>query len=97
MAATADAEEVRVRSKRLFGHSYMLEICAALNDVTDRTTLTQLLGESSLSPSVYAGVLTRLRAVGLLVPDPRPDDDHRERWFRPEPSGLWAAAAELTR
>lgn len=96
MATTSGVEGVRVRSKRLFGHSYMLEICAALGGVSERTNLTELLGKSGLAPSLYSAPLTRLRALGLLVPDPRDGDDHRQRWFRPETSQLWAAANELT-
>lgn len=73
----------------------MLEVCAALDDVGDRTNLTQLIGSSGLSPSLYSGPIRCLRGLGLVVADQRPDDDHRERWFRPLDTQLWAAAKEL--
>ena len=73
----------------------MLEVCAAIGRVTDRVNLSDLLGESELSPSVYVGPLRRLNLVGLLVPETRPDDDRRERWYRPVQSGLWLTAQEL--
>jgi hypothetical protein len=88
-------DDVRERSKRLFGNSYVLEVCAALADVPDRTTLTALIGDSGLSPSVYSGPLRRLRGLGLIVADAHPDDDHRERWFRPADTRLWETAKEL--
>lgn len=89
------SDDVRARSKRLFGNSYLLEVCAALADVQDRTNLTALIGDSGLSPSVYSVPLRRLRGLGLIVDDVRPEDDHRERWFRPAGTGLWATAKEL--
>jgi hypothetical protein len=46
---------------------------------------------------VYFGPLRRLAEVGLLEDEPRAGDERRQRWFRPIPSGLWAAAAELKR
>jgi DNA-binding MarR family transcriptional regulator len=87
--------EVRVRSKRLFGNSYMLEVCAALGSVEDRTNLTELLGESGLSRSLYVAPLRRLLAEDLVALDPRPTDDRRERWYRPADTGLWRVAQEL--
>jgi DNA-binding MarR family transcriptional regulator len=90
-----DEADVRDRSKRIFGNRYTLEVCAALSQVADRTNLSALIGDSGLSPSVYVGPLRRLAEVGLLEPDMRPGDNRRERWFRPRPSGLWAAAYEL--
>lgn len=86
---------VRARSKSLFGNSYVLEVCAALAEVQDRTTLTALIGASGLSPSLYSVPLRRLRALGLIVDDVRTGDDHRERWFRPIDTRLWATAKEL--
>jgi hypothetical protein len=91
---TASAE-VRARSKQLFGNSYMLEVCAALNEVDYRTNLTELLGTSGPSPSLYVGPLHRLVSAELLILDPRPDDDRRERWYRPTNTGLWRVAREL--
>ena len=73
----------------------MLEVCAALSDVSDRTNLSTLLGSSDLSPSLYVGPLHRLEEVGLLVWDARPQDDRRERWYRPATVSLWRAAREL--
>ncbi len=95
MATGTASAEVRVRSKRIFGNSYMLEVCAALDAVRGRTNLTELLGTSQMSPSVYAGPLHRLLSVELLIPDPRPGDDRRERWYRPAKVGLWRVAREL--
>jgi DNA-binding MarR family transcriptional regulator len=89
--------EIRDRSKTVFGNRYMLEVCAALGDVQDRTNLSSLIGDSGMSPSLYSGPLRRLEGVGLLEDEPREGDGWRERWFRPRPSGLWAAAADLKR
>lgn len=93
--STSTSDEVRIRSKRLFGNSYMLEVCAALEGVNDRTNLRALVGTSGPSPSLYAGPLHRLLSAGLLTPDARPDDDRRERWYRPTKTGLWRVALEL--
>jgi hypothetical protein len=90
-------DEIRDRSKNIFGNRYMLEVCAALADVQERTNLSSLIGESGMSPSLYFGPLRRLAEVGLLEDDSRAGDGRRERWFRPKPSGLWAAAVELKR
>lgn len=92
---SAASAKVRVRSKSLFGNSYMLEVCAAIDAVTDRTNLTELIGISGMSPSLYTGPLHRLQSVGLLIPDSRADDDRRERWYRPARTGLWRVAQEL--
>ncbi len=92
---TAGSIGVRDRSKRIFGNRYMLEVCAALSEVTERTNLSLLIGDSGLSPSVYVGPLHRLEGVGLMRTDAHADDDRRERWYRPAPSGLWMAAREL--
>ncbi len=93
---TISSAEIRVRSKRLFGNGYVLEVCAALHAVRDRTNLTELVGTSGLSPSLYSGPLHRLLDVGLLTPDQRPEDDRRERWYRPTKTSLWRAARELS-
>ena len=87
--------EIRDRSKRIFGNRYMLEVCAAMNNVTDRTNLSGLIGDSGLSPSVYFSPLHRLEEVGLLRAALQADDDRRERWYRPNSSSLWMAAQEL--
>lgn len=89
-------DEVRDRSKYVFGNRYMLEVCAALGGVSDRTNLTGLVTGSGLSPSLYVSPLHRLSLVGLLEFEARAGDDRRERWFRPMPSALWAAAQELS-
>ena len=86
---------MRLLSKRLFGNAYMLEVCAALDAVDDRTNLTELVGPSGPSPSLYAGPLQRLLGAALLTPEPRPGDDRRARWYRPTRTGLWQAAREL--
>jgi DNA-binding MarR family transcriptional regulator len=90
-----DVVEVRNRSKQIFGNRYMLEVCAALSGVTERTNLAGLVGDTGLSPSLYVGPLHRLEQVGLLVREARPEDDRRERWYRPVSTGLWRAAREL--
>ncbi len=91
----ADLGAIRERSKGIFGNRYMLEVCAAMSDVTDRTNLRALIGDSGLSPSVYFGPLHRLEEAGLLSATLRPGDDRRERWYRPHSSSLWMAAQEL--
>lgn len=96
MASPTTSGDLRVRSKRLFGNSYMLEVCAALDAVQDRTNLTELVRSSGLSPCLYSGPLQKLLSAGLLTPDRRPEDDRRERWYRPAPTGLWRVARELT-
>ena len=88
---------VRKRSKELFRNSYMLEICAAMNPNDGRVNLATLVRDTGLSPSLYAGPLHRLVGLGLLLDDPRPGDDHRERWYLPVQSQLWAAARDLVR
>ncbi len=88
-------EDVRRRSKDLFRHRYMLEVCVAVG-THERVNLTTLLDGTGLSPSVYSGPLRRLASLGLLLDDQRPGDDHRERWYRPADSKLWLAARELT-
>ena len=95
--STTPSAEVRARSKQLFGNSYMLEVCAALDAVTERTNLTELLGVSGTSPSLYTGPLRRLRSVGLLIQDSRSEDDRRERWYRPAKTDLWRVALELVK
>jgi DNA-binding IclR family transcriptional regulator len=90
-------DEIRDRSKNIFGNRYMLEVCAALAEVQERTNLSSLIGDSGMSPSVYFGPLHRLAEVGLLENEPRAGDGRRDRWYRPKPSGLWAAAGELRR
>jgi hypothetical protein len=87
--------ERRERSKQLFGNSYMLELCAALDDVRERTRLTVLAEQSGIGPSLFSAPLRRLRQLELVLPDPHPDDDHRDRWFRPAQSSLWATSREL--
>jgi hypothetical protein len=95
MADPLGSVELRVRSKRLFGNAYMLEVCAALDAVDDRTNLTELVGPLGPSPSLYAGPLHRLLGAELLVLETRPGDDRRARWYRPTKTGLWRAAREL--
>jgi DNA-binding transcriptional ArsR family regulator len=98
MASETNAsEEVRVRSKQLFGNSYMLEVCAALDAVKDRTNLTELLHSSNTSPSLYSAPLHRLLEAGLITREPRSGDGYRERWYRPGKTGLWRVARELVK
>ena len=89
-------EILRDKSKRVFNNSYMLEVCLAIAQASDRICLTQLLGDSGLSPSIYSGPISRLADLGLLVDARRPSDDHRARWYSRAPSSLWTAATELT-
>lgn len=94
----AGDEEVRRRSRDLFRHAYMLEICAKIDEATsagERVNLTSLLGTTGLSPSLYSGPLRRLAGLGLLLDSERGGDDHREHWYEPVPSQLWDAAREL--
>ncbi len=87
---------IRARSKRLFGNSYMLEVCLTLSRVTDRATLSELVAENEVSSaSLYSAPLKRLLALGLLIPTGRDGDDHRERWYAPAPSSLWTTADEI--
>lgn len=97
MPEPLEDSEIRRRSKELFRNSYMLEICAALADVEDRTNLMTLVDGTGLSPSLYSGPLRRLAGLGLLLDAQRADDDHRSRWYRPVESKLWDAARQLTR
>ena len=89
-------EEIRRRSKELFRNAYMLEVCAAIDKAGGRVNLTSLVGDSGLSPSLYSGPLRRLAGLGLLVDDPQPTDDRRERWYKPAKSRLWATARQLS-
>jgi hypothetical protein len=90
-----DSLELRGRSKQLFGNRYMLEVCAAMSSVRGRTNLTELIGESGLSPSLYAGPLHRLLRAELLTIDVKAGDGRRERWYRPTRTSLWRAARDL--
>lgn len=98
-AGVSSSEELRLRSKQIFGNRYMLEICGAIGGEGGRrrTNLTKLLGSSDLSPSVYTAPIRRLVLAGLLVPDEGPSDDRRERWYRPTRTGLWRTAQELAK
>jgi hypothetical protein len=90
-----DPVELRGRSKQIFGNRYMLEVCAAMSSVRGRTNLTELIGESGISPSLYAGPLHRLLRAELIGVDERPGDGRRERWYRPTRTSLWRAARDL--
>lgn len=85
----------RVRSKRLFGHSYMLEVCANMPDPGERTKLSDLAQAVGVSLSQCSVPVQRLVAEGLLTADSAASDDHRERWYVVAPSKLWQAAKEL--
>lgn len=87
--------QVRARSKALFGNAYMLEVCAAIARRDGRVNLTTLVSQADVSASVYSGPLRRLAEVGLLIEDPKPEDDRRERWYLPTKSRLWKAARDL--
>lgn len=86
---------MRERSKLIFGNRYMLEVCAEISKTPERTSLATLVGDSGLSPSLYAGPVHRLQSANLLVVEQRPGDGHRERWYRPVSATLWRAAYEL--
>jgi DNA-binding MarR family transcriptional regulator len=90
-----DSEANRLRSKHLFGHSYMLEVCASMPSAGQRTKLSDLADAVDVSLSLCSAPVKRLVALGLLVEDRRPADDHRERWYVVTPSKLWPAAKEL--
>lgn len=62
-----------------------------------RVNLATLVGDTGLSPSLDAGPLHRLVGLGLLLDDPRPGDDHRERRYLRVESQLWVAARDLMR
>ena len=94
--SSASPEEIRRRSKALFRNAYVLEVSAAIT-AGKRFTLTSLLGDSGLSPSLYSGPLRRLVELGLIADDPQPADDHRERWYRAVKSPLWATARALAK
>ncbi len=80
----------------MFRNGYTLEVCAAIDRADGRVNLSGLVEGTGLSPSLYAGPLRRLAGLGLLLHDPQPGDDHRERWYRAAKSQLWAAARELS-
>lgn len=87
---------MRERSKQLFGHRYMLEVCLAVGGTDERVCLTDLASAAAVSPSLYSGPVRRLTDLGLLVPVARrPEDDHRTRWYQRAESSLWAATQEL--
>lgn len=76
----------------------MLEVCSGIAEAfPDRVSLMALVGQSQLSPSVYSSPLRRLVEGGFLHDLGHDPDDHRTRWYLPEPSPLWGAAQELAR
>ena len=82
----------------MFGNSYMLEVCRTIGGPDRCLTLTDVLTANDVtSLSVYVSPFTRLRALGLLVPDAGSDEDHRKKWFRSVDSSLWSLARELGR
>jgi len=89
-------EEIRRRSKDLFRNGYMLEVCAAIDSAGGRVNLSALVEGTGLSPSLYSGPIRRLAGLRLLLDDPKPGDDYRERWYLPADSQLWVAARQLT-
>lgn len=87
---------LRNRSKSLFGNLYMLEVCSAIAEsFPGRVSLMALVGEESVSPSVYSSPLRRLVQGGFLRDVGHDEEDHRTRWYEPQPSPLWEAAKEL--
>src|SRR5690348_11357069 len=96
MARRPSRQSLRARSKHLFGNSYMLEVCLAINEADDRVNLSDLASRYRLAPSMYSKPVSRLVELGLLVPaEQRPGDDYRVRWYRPTKSTLWTTAEEL--
>jgi len=96
MNSVDDRESLRMTSKRLFGNSYMLEVCVAIARGDDRVCLTQLAAANEVgSPSLYSAPLKRLASLGLLHPDSRTSDNHRERWYARSESALWSAVLEF--
>lgn len=90
--------KLRIRSKSLFGNLYMLEVCSAIAEAfPERVSLMALVGEQALSPSVYSSPLRRLVQGGFLQDLGHDEEDHRTRWYEPQPSPLWEAAKELRR
>ena len=87
---------VRASSKSLVGNLYMLEVCSAIaQEFPDRVSLMVLVGDAEISPSVYTSPLRRLVKGGFLRDVGHNEDDHRTRWYEPQPSPLWEAAREL--
>jgi hypothetical protein len=64
-------------------------------NLSDGRNLPTLVGDTGPSPSLYAGPLQMLVGLRLLLDDPRPGDDHRERWCSPVESQLRVAARDL--
>jgi len=74
----------------------MLEVCNAIAEAfPGRVSLMALVGERPLSPSVYSSPLRRLVEGGFLRDLGHDEEDHRTRWYEPQPSPLWEAAKEL--
>lgn len=86
----------RERSKYVFGNRYMLEVCVRIAESdAERVSLTSLLGNTALSPSVYSAPLRRL-ALGELICDLGHDEsDHKTRWYSRQDSSFWATAIEI--
>jgi len=88
--------QIRASSKSLFGNLYMLEVCSAIAEAfPERVSLMVLVGETSVSPSVYTSPLRRLVHGGFLRDVGHDEGDHRTRWYEPQPSPLWKAARDL--
>ncbi len=88
-------DETRTRSKYLFGHSYMLEVCAQMPSPGERTKLSEVAQAVGVSLSQCSVPMKRLVALGLLTEDRRPSDDHRDHWYVVAPSKLWTVAREF--
>lgn len=86
---------LRTPSKQIFGNRYMLEVCVKIaRQAPDRVSLTSLIGDSELSPSLYSAPLQRLTKSGLLR-DLGRSGDHRTRWYEPAPSKFWELTVDL--
>lgn len=86
----------RTISKALFGHSYMLEVCASMPSPGERITLGDLADAIGVNASQCSAPVHRLREAGLLTLDLE-SDSRRKRWYRVAPSSLWSTAQELLR
>jgi len=89
---------IHKRSKQLFGHAYMLEVCLAIGRANGRVCLAQLADAAGVSRSLYSAPLSRLVRLGLIADARQEGDDYRSRWYTPTPTGssLWLIAEEIT-
>jgi hypothetical protein len=88
------AEDMRRRSKALFGNRDRLVVIAAVSHSDGIVCAADLERRTELANNRVRAQLIALTDAGLLAQDRREPRD-RTQWYRRIPSPLWAACAAL--